>query len=71
MSSTRILLPAFLLELFQILGGCYHSGHPHQPGSGISVGVEDVGEEVRMTERLYSYEVADYFGMLCAGYTRD
>ena len=28
-------------------------------------------EEVPMTGRLYSYEVATYFGMLCAGYTRD
>ena len=28
-------------------------------------------EEVRMTGRRYSYEVATYFGMLCAGYTRN
>ncbi len=28
-------------------------------------------EEVPMTGRLYSYEVATYFGMLCAGYTKD
>ncbi len=28
-------------------------------------------EEVRMTGRLCSYEVANYFGMLCASYTRD
>ncbi len=27
-------------------------------------------EEVPMTGRVYSYEVATYFGMLCAGYTR-
>jgi len=28
-------------------------------------------EEVPMTGRLYSYEVANYFGMLCAGYMRN